>query len=315
MLARRSADVVLVAADADGHHADRRPVLRRRHRVDRVLADDLPLEHVLRVDDRARPGHRHGLFERADPQIGIDRRREGRRQFDPLALHRREPRQREASRRRCPAADRRSCTGPRSSVIADRTRSISAGLAASTVTPGITAPLVSLTTPAMALDWARTIPGNPRMRTDPNAMARAICFMLPPEWSRKYASVRARSRISPCHHLDSLRTAPTVPCRATVAWLWSSSRPEIVKRLSRAGGRRGTGHNQASHHASRGFGFDNAIDVTKPYVRAKTASTELLFRLDNNRVTHLFCVRLALPHQWLALRRNVARSDDPGDRQ
>src|SRR5437899_12856331 len=39
---------------------------------------------------------------------------------------------------------------PRSSVTTKRTFSIRAGLAASTVTPGITAPDVSLTTPAMA---------------------------------------------------------------------------------------------------------------------------------------------------------------------
>ena len=37
------------------------------------------------------------------------------------------------------------------SVVTDRTRSMSAGLAASTVTPGRTAPVVSLTTPARAL--------------------------------------------------------------------------------------------------------------------------------------------------------------------
>src|SRR5687767_5365223 len=42
---------------------------------------------------------------------------------------------------------------PDPSVVADRTFSISAGLAASTVTPGITAPEASLTTPAIEL-WA-----------------------------------------------------------------------------------------------------------------------------------------------------------------
>ncbi len=40
---------------------------------------------------------------------------------------------------------------PCESVTADRVCSISAGLATSTVTPGITAPVVSLTTPAIAL--------------------------------------------------------------------------------------------------------------------------------------------------------------------
>ncbi len=39
------------------------------------------------------------------------------------------------------------------------TRSMSAGLFASTVTPGMTAPVVSFTTPAMAPVWATAIPG------------------------------------------------------------------------------------------------------------------------------------------------------------
>src|ERR1700686_3848773 len=51
---------------------------------------------------------------------------------------------------------------PCSSVTTDRTFSIRAGLAASTVTPGTTAPVVSLTTPAIALDacWADAIAGS-----------------------------------------------------------------------------------------------------------------------------------------------------------
>ena len=47
---------------------------------------------------------------------------------------------------------------PSPSVTAVRTFSMSAGLAASTVTPGMTAPLVSLTTPAMV--WANVVAGN-----------------------------------------------------------------------------------------------------------------------------------------------------------
>src|SRR2546422_11727036 len=49
---------------------------------------------------------------------------------------------------------------PAPSVVADRTFSISAGLAASTVTPGRTAPDVSLTVPAMVLVWADATTGN-----------------------------------------------------------------------------------------------------------------------------------------------------------
>jgi hypothetical protein len=46
-------------------------------------------------------------------------------------------------------------------VTATRNFSINAGLAASTVTPGITAPLASLTVPAMALPlWAAALAGN-----------------------------------------------------------------------------------------------------------------------------------------------------------
>jgi hypothetical protein len=45
------------------------------------------------------------------------------------------------------------------SLTADRTRSMSEGLAASTVTPGNTAPDVSLTVPEMALVWADAAAG------------------------------------------------------------------------------------------------------------------------------------------------------------
>ncbi len=48
---------------------------------------------------------------------------------------------------------------PVPSVTADRTFSISAGLAASTVTPGSTAPDVSFTVPAMALVCADATAG------------------------------------------------------------------------------------------------------------------------------------------------------------
>ena len=51
---------------------------------------------------------------------------------------------------------------PEPSVTADRTLSISAGLAASTVTPGSTAPDASLTTPAMALVCADATAGSDR---------------------------------------------------------------------------------------------------------------------------------------------------------
>src|SRR5438034_1071207 len=46
---------------------------------------------------------------------------------------------------------------PRSSVVAERVFSIRTGLLASTVTPGITAPVVSFTTPAIALVCAKAV--------------------------------------------------------------------------------------------------------------------------------------------------------------
>jgi hypothetical protein len=48
---------------------------------------------------------------------------------------------------------------PEPSVVAERTFSMSAGLAASTVTPGSTAPDASFTSPAMPLVCANAAPG------------------------------------------------------------------------------------------------------------------------------------------------------------
>src|SRR5262249_39833260 len=59
----------------------------------------------------------------------------------------------------------RYCPVP--SVITDRTFSINAGLAASTVTPGSTAPEPSLTTPVMDA-WARAIEGKRASDTNRN---------------------------------------------------------------------------------------------------------------------------------------------------
>ena len=53
---------------------------------------------------------------------------------------------------------------PVPSVTTDRTRSISAGLAASTVTPGSTAPDVSFAVPVMVA-WAQTMAGSMRRET------------------------------------------------------------------------------------------------------------------------------------------------------
>src|SRR5690349_18879406 len=69
---------------------------------------------------------------------------------------------------------------PASSVVTERCFSISAGLAASTVTPGSAPPVVSLTTPAIELcasAWA----GNPSP-TSNTMNAPAVRDIAPPDW-------------------------------------------------------------------------------------------------------------------------------------
>ena len=68
---------------------------------------------------------------------------------------------------------------PFSSVTTERTRSISTGLLASTVTPGITAPVASLTTPAIALACANAIVGAVT-RHATTTRPRAIVLIAPP---------------------------------------------------------------------------------------------------------------------------------------
>ena len=119
--------------------------------------------------------HGDGLFESADLQVGVDRRREVRGQFEPVALDRAEPGQRERDDVDARPEiddlvlrpDRRSST--------ERVFSISAWLAASTVTPGSTAPDVSLTMPAMAL-CACAAAGH-RARHPSTKRTRQICLL------------------------------------------------------------------------------------------------------------------------------------------
>src|SRR5262249_31415054 len=71
---------------------------------------------------------------------------------------------------------------PLASVFTDRTFSISAGLAASTVTPGSTAPVASLTTPANAL-CARAVVGSARhaSATTNDIAIRLLVMQFPPQ--------------------------------------------------------------------------------------------------------------------------------------
>ena len=71
---------------------------------------------------------------------------------------------------------------PCESVVTVRTRSMSAGLVASTVTPGITAPLVSFTTPAIPLVCARAVAGSDTTIANASAATPlAIPRISPPE--------------------------------------------------------------------------------------------------------------------------------------
>ena len=69
---------------------------------------------------------------------------------------------------------------PCASVVAVRTRSISAGLLASTVTPGITAPVVSFTTPAIPVACANTAAGNSTAHDQANTNPETILRITPP---------------------------------------------------------------------------------------------------------------------------------------
>src|SRR5438874_10480310 len=82
---------------------------------------------------------------------------------------------------------------PRSSVVTVRTRSISAGLLASTVTPGITAPVVSLTTPAIALACANAGADHPSENTHAHISPLAILRISPPDNPRDASKIRCGS--------------------------------------------------------------------------------------------------------------------------
>ncbi len=66
---------------------------RGRNRADHVVVEDHLPPHVLDVDDGRLPGHGDGLGERADAQVGVDRRGEGPFKGDTLPLDGGESRQ------------------------------------------------------------------------------------------------------------------------------------------------------------------------------------------------------------------------------
>src|SRR4029434_6651253 len=71
--------------DTGQRAADRPDVPAGRHGVQQFARQDLLLRRALHVDDRRGAGYGHGLFDRADPQLDVDRGREVGRQLDAFA--------------------------------------------------------------------------------------------------------------------------------------------------------------------------------------------------------------------------------------
>ena len=89
---------------------------------------------------------------------------------------------------------------PFSSVIADFTFSISAGLAASTVTPGITAPEVSFTVPVNTL-WARADAGTrTRLQHQQNVRATNYAPSVSPNQRTSHTRLPLETRTRAKHH-------------------------------------------------------------------------------------------------------------------
>src|SRR6185503_12485815 len=83
---------LLVAADVGVRHADARHecgqagvVPGRWEGVEQIAAEDVRSLRALHVNGRRRAGDRDRFLEGADPQLGVDRRREVGRQFDAFA--------------------------------------------------------------------------------------------------------------------------------------------------------------------------------------------------------------------------------------
>ena len=95
--AHRGHQVDLVAAARDGwHQEDQRVVAaRRRECVDRGVVDDLLPPCALHVDGRRLASHRNRFLQVTDLQVLVDRDDAGAGDFDTIALHNGESRQRE----------------------------------------------------------------------------------------------------------------------------------------------------------------------------------------------------------------------------
>jgi hypothetical protein len=154
-----SADAVEGETGRDGDAGDKDAKVlgepARRNGVDDVVGHRLLPRRILNVHDGRFAGDGHGLFHRPDPHVRVHRGRERSGQLDALALDDAEAAQSERYRVGAGAqVDDSVTTVP--SVTTERVFSISAGLDVSTVTPGSTAPDVSLTTPAIDACAKRT---------------------------------------------------------------------------------------------------------------------------------------------------------------
>ena len=170
----RAADVALVGRHARQRGPERRERPRRWQRVQRLLRERLLLGDRLHVHHRRFPGHRNRFFDGSDFEGPVDRRREARGNLDAFVTDGVEAR----SVKVTVYTPGRSCSTvyrPAPSLIAVRAFSISAGLAASTVTPGRTAPELSVATPAIAPNCAKHSAGK---MTTADAPARRCLMTL-----------------------------------------------------------------------------------------------------------------------------------------
>ena len=124
---------------------------------------------------------------------------------------------------------------PWASVTTERTFSMRAGLAASTVTPGRTPPLESRATPAMPLVWANAgvaAPRASRAHTTGDALARVL---LAERAHRNTGTFDGRSIVNtvPAPSLLDTKTLPL--WRSTIALTMDNPRPLLVAGVVREG--------------------------------------------------------------------------------
>src|SRR5262245_5642600 len=119
---------------------------------------------------------------------------------------------------------------PARSVVVDRVFSIRAGLDTSTVTPGTTAPLASLTVPAMAVSWADTALDTPKRKRSVKS-ERLTGLTIPASCAGMTVKESVRARILSPRHGGTLEKALHVP--ATTVALTGPPRRDDDRQTSR----------------------------------------------------------------------------------